>query len=113
MPFTDSTTLNASSPMTQSMRCAENAYYIYYEDKLNDNIVQVENLDAVGVLDNLMASDCAVNIMNAFAKHFVHKNHPLNKSHKAHGSTMEIDLNEFRDGTSGSNSRNLLDQMQQ
>lgn len=79
--------------------CAENAYYIYYEDKLNGNLVQVENLDTIGVLDDPMASDCAVNIMNVFAKHFIQKNHALNKSHNTSKSKTRVNLNDFKEGT--------------
>lgn len=83
--------------------CTENAYYIYYEDKLTENLMQVENLDSVGALDNTMASDCAINVMNVFAKHFVQKKHSLKKkkkkSHNTYDSKIKIDLNGFKAGT--------------
>ena len=79
--------------------CVENAYYIYYEDKLSTSVAQVEGLDDVGVLDNMLASDCAISIMNAFAKHFVLTKHPLEKSRKNYASKVKVDLNEFKQGT--------------
>lgn len=79
--------------------CAENAYYIYYEDKLNENMSRVENLDGVGVLEDMMASDCAISVMNVFAKHFIQKKHAPKKGRNAHDSKITIDLNGFKDGT--------------
>jgi hypothetical protein len=79
--------------------CVDNVYYIYYEDKLNENLSQVENLDGVGVLEGMTASDCAINVMNVFAKHSILKNRALEKSQQAYNSKVVIDLNEFREGT--------------